>query len=110
MPRLRDAELGNFSVVVTLGRRDARRLTVLIRVVQSSGEASTVGRLELDRGRVVIDADPTTDAFLRRYRCVRPGHPDLPLLSIADGEPWLRALPFNLRGTHLWAEAPATRT
>ena len=86
-------------------------MTVLIRTVLRSGEARTVGRLVLDRGSVVIEADPTMAEFLRRYGCVRPGRPDLPLLSIADGEPWLRALPFNLRGTYLWAEASrSTRT
>jgi hypothetical protein len=60
-------------------------------------------RLDLgDDGAVVMHGARLPMAqFLSEFRCVVPGTDRV--VSIADGEPWLRALPFNLNGSHTWA-------
>lgn len=52
-------------------------------------------------GRVEILGEHRTARFLEKYK-VRGGGSTY---SIDDGAPWLEALPANLRGTYLWAEA-----
>lgn len=67
-----------------------------------SGEIAdlVIGRLTVEKGEVVAETDPDTATFLESYECVGP---DGERLTFADGEPWLDALPANLRGSHLWA-------
>ena len=71
----------------------------------------TAGRLDLHKdGSVVIrDASPGLVEFLTEYRCVIPGSKPQRIVGIEDGEIWLEALPFNLRGTYLWAAAAPQR-
>jgi hypothetical protein len=51
---------------------------------------------------VEIDGSLETIAFLKEL-VVTAGDPPEPI-SIADGDDWIQALPWNLHGTHYWAE------
>jgi hypothetical protein len=59
----------------------------------------TVGEVELRQGR----ASPNRDAvrLLATVKVVEPG--SLAVLGYDDGERYLRALPYNLAGTRVWA-------
>jgi len=63
------------------------------------GERRKTGEVRPGDDGVVITGQASE--FLRRFRCRADGA----TLSYEDGEPWMRALPDNLRGTYLWAEA-----
>ena len=68
-----------------------------------------VGTLRMEGGRVRFDQGlpPSLARFLPRFKCrARDGT----VLTIEDGEAWLRALPANLHGLYLWAGFnPGTR-
>jgi hypothetical protein len=70
---------------------------------------TTVGTLRLVDGAVMLANFDRRYRWVRDFRCfVTPdGRPERPL-TIEDGERWLRALPYNLRGSYVWAEEMAT--
>lgn len=67
----------------------------------TDGADALVGTIRLVDGELVHDLPQQTERFLRRFAVRVNGN----TLTYADGEPWLRALPGQLRGTYLWAEA-----
>lgn len=51
---------------------------------------------------VEIDGSEETAAFLTELYVAADDPPEP--LSMADGDDWIQALPWNLNGTYLWAE------
>ena len=76
-------------------------LTVCFRSHARWGVVETAGTVTmLADGSLAFDDD--AEPFLRSVNVVEPG--TLVPLTFEDGERYLRALPYNFRGSYFWAE------